>query len=63
MLSAATALLDIELAETEVLRMSGEDVRDFYHQFRVSGDRALHAVYSGRCVSASRTSALAILPA
>ena len=41
MLASASTLVDIELPEQEELRTSGEDVRDFYHQFRVSDDRAM----------------------
>ena len=37
---SAASLLDLELAPCESLIMSGEDVRDFYHQFMVTRDRA-----------------------
>ena len=41
MLASASNLLDLELLEGEELRMSGEDVKDYYHQFRVSDDRTM----------------------
>ena len=39
-MASAAFLLDFELAPHESLVMSGEGVRDFYHQFKVTRDRA-----------------------
>ena len=39
-MASAASLLDFELSHDETLVMSGEDVRDFYHQFKVTRDRA-----------------------
>ena len=40
LLACAECLLNIELQPHEQLLCSGEDVRDYYHQFTVSNDRA-----------------------
>ena len=39
-MASATCLAGIELADDEVLRMSGRDVKDFFYQFKVSSQRS-----------------------
>ncbi|CAE7198485.1 unnamed protein product, partial [Symbiodinium sp. KB8] len=41
-MGAASALLRFELEDSEQLYLSGEDIRDFYHQFLVTEDRSAH---------------------
>ena len=47
-LASAAALLDIELSPQEELRLSGEDVRDCYYNFKITGERAKLYVLTGR---------------
>ncbi|OLP80262.1 hypothetical protein AK812_SmicGene39345 [Symbiodinium microadriaticum] len=41
-MGSAAALLRIELDEDQQLYLSGDDIKDFYHQFCVTPDRASH---------------------
>ena len=47
-MSSATCLRGIELAPDETLIFSGRDIRDFFYQFRVTGERSRRNVLAGR---------------
>lgn len=40
-MASATVLSQIELGDAEELRMSGEDVQDYFYQFKISKDRCV----------------------
>ncbi|CAE7243715.1 unnamed protein product [Symbiodinium sp. CCMP2456] len=46
-MGAATALLRFELEDSEQLYLSGDDIRDYYHQFLTTEDRSAHYRFVG----------------
>ena len=46
-MASASSLLGIELDQDQRLFLSGEDIKDFYHQFRITVDRAAYYRIAG----------------
>ena len=46
-MASSTVLSQIELADDEDLRLSGEDVQDYFYQFRISNDRGIRNALVG----------------